>query len=218
MKFFSIDSPLFKFMQRLTDVFLLNLLWLLFSLPIVTVGCSTAAAFSVAMKFVDESEGHIWNDFITTFKANWKQGLPLGLISIVAVIAVRLDFFIAENTEGNSLPFLIAGFLTAFFLLFSLIYFFPLIVRYENTIPNSLKNSFRLGMKHIGRTVLLIIVIAVELLLIFWNYITLFIGALIDPACIIYTISGTAMHIFRETEKDPASVSNPEKLHEHDGQ
>ena len=218
MKFFSIDSPLYKFMQRLTDVFLLNLLWILFSLPIVTVGCSTAAAFSVGMKFVDESEGHIWNDFIAAFKANWKQGLPLGLISIVAVIAVRLDFFIAENTEGNSLPFLIAGFLTAFFLLFSLIYAFPLIVRYENTIPNSLKHSFRLGMKHIGRTLLLIIVIAVELLLIFWNYVTLFIGALIGPACIIYTISGTAMHIFRETEKDPASVSNPEKLHEHDGQ
>lgn len=218
MKFFSIDSPLYKFMQRLTDVFLLNLLWLLFSLPIVTIGCSTAAAFSVAMKFVDESEGHIWNDFINAFKANWKQGLPLGLLSIAAAMAVRLDFFIADNTEGNSLPFLIVGFLTAFFLLFSLIYVFPLIVRYENTIPNSLKNSFKLGMKHIGRTILLLFVVAVELVLIFWNYVTLFIGVLIGPVCIIYTISGTAMHIFRETEKDPAAVSNPEKLHEHDGQ
>ena len=217
MKFFSIDSPLYKFMQRLTDVLLLNILWLLFSLPVVTIGCSTAAAFSVTMKFVDESEGHIWNDFITAFKANWKQGLPLGIISIVAVIAVYLDFTIANQVE-NSLPFLIVGFLTAFFLLFCLLYVFPLIVRYENTIPNSLKNSFRLGMKHIGRTFLLIIIVAVELLLIFWNRITLFVGALIGPACIIYTVSGTAMHIFRETEKDPGAVSNPEKLHEHDGQ
>ena len=73
-------------------------------------------------------------------------------------------------------------------------------------------------MKHIGRTFLLIIIVAVELALIFWNEITLFIGALIGPACIIYTISGTAMHILRETEKDPGAVSNPEKLHEHDGQ
>ena len=204
-------------MQRLTEVLLLNLLWLLFSLPVVTIGCSTAAAFSVAMKFVDESEGHIWNDFITAFKANWKQGLPLGLISVVAVTAVYLDFTIADQVE-NSLPFLIVGFLTAFFLLFSLLYVFPLIVRYENTIPNSLKNSFHLGMKHIGRTFLLILVVAFELVLIFWNEVTLFVGALIGPACVIYTISGTAMHIFRETEKDPEAVSNPEKLHEHDEQ
>ena len=73
-------------------------------------------------------------------------------------------------------------------------------------------------MKHIGRTFLLLIVVALELLLIFWNEMTLFVGLLIGPACIIYTISGTAMHIFRETEKDPGAVSNPEKLHEHDGQ
>ena len=56
MKFFSIDSPLYRFMQRLTDVIVLNILWLVFSLPIVTIGCSTAAAFSVTMKFLDESE------------------------------------------------------------------------------------------------------------------------------------------------------------------
>ena len=217
MKFFSIDSPLYRFMQRLTDVIVLNILWLVFSLPIVTIGCSTAAAFSVTMKFLDESEGHIWSDFISAFKANWKQGLPLGLISIVAAAAVYLDFKIAGAVE-NSLPFLIVGFLTAFFLSFSLLYVFPLIVRYENSITNCLKNSFRLAMKHVGRTFLLIIILAFELAVIFWNTVTLFIGLLIGPACIIYTISGTAMHIFKETEKDPSSVSNPEKLHEHDGQ
>jgi len=204
-------------MQRLTDVLLLNLLWLLFSLPIVTIGCSTAAAFSVAMKFVDESEGHIFSDFISGFKANWKQGLPLGIISVIAGMAIYLDFFIADNSE-KGLPFLIIGFLTAYFLIFSLLYVFPLIVRYENSIANSLKNSFRLAMRHIGRTILVLLVVAFEIILIFWSEVTLFIGLLIGPACVIYTISGTAMHIFKETEKEPDAVSNPEKLHEHDGQ
>jgi len=73
-------------------------------------------------------------------------------------------------------------------------------------------------MRHIGRTILVLLVVAFEIILIFWSEVTLFIGLLIGPACVIYTISGTAMHIFKETEKEPDAVSNPEKLHEHDGQ
>lgn len=202
MKFFSPDSPVYRFMQRLTDIVILNLLWLLFSLPVVTLGCSTAAAFSVTLKFVDDTEGHVWNDFIKGFRDNFRQGIPLSFISIIAPTAVYLDFKLASDAE-NAVPFLIIGFLSAYVLIFSLLYVYPLITRYENTVINSLKNSFRLGMKFFGRTVLLIFIAALELVIIFWDYNTLFVGALIGPSCIMYTISGTATYIFKEMEKEP---------------
>ena len=59
MKFFSIEGPLYQFFSRLLDMIKLNFLWLLFSLPIITIGASTAAAFSVTLKMVDEREGYI---------------------------------------------------------------------------------------------------------------------------------------------------------------
>ncbi|MGN0642370.1 MAG: YesL family protein [Huintestinicola sp.] len=202
MKFFSIDSPLYKFMQRLWDVIKLNFMWLLFSIPVVTIGCSTIAAFSVALHMTDDTEGDIIRDFFKAFKANIKQGILMTFITLISVYAVYLDFQLYNAPENGSLPFLIIGIFTAYLLTFSLLYVYPLLARYENSIGNSLKNSFRLGMKFFGRTILLVLLLAVEFVLIFWNLTTMFVGLLIGPACVIYTISGTALYIFKETEKE----------------
>lgn len=56
MKFFSVDSPFYRFIVKFFDVIKLNFMWLLFSLPIITIGASTVAAMSVALKMVYEIE------------------------------------------------------------------------------------------------------------------------------------------------------------------
>lgn len=206
MKFFSLNSPVYVFMQRLWDVFRLNLLWLLCSLPIITLGCSTIAAYSVALRMAEDSEGHIVSDFFKAFKANWKQGIPMSFITIICFMAVSLDFQIYNALEENSLPFLIIGVFAAYIFTMSLLYVYPLLARYENTIFKSLKNSYRLSMRYFGRTILLIFIVALEIVIIIWNTTTMFIGLLIGPACIMFTISGVAMHIFRDIEKEPDST------------
>ncbi len=92
MKFFSVDSPLYRFLSKMVDVLKLNFLWILFSLPLLTVGASTVAAMSVALKMTDDEEGYIGKSFVKAFKENWKQGTLLWLITVVAVYAVYLDF------------------------------------------------------------------------------------------------------------------------------
>lgn len=206
MKLFSLNSPVYIFMQRLWDVFRLNLLWLLCSLPIVTLGCSTIAAYSVTLRMAEDSEGHIVSDFFKAFKANWKQGIPMSFITIICFMAVSLDFQIYNALEENSLPFLIIGVFAAYIFTMSLLYVYPLLARYENTIFKSLKNSYRLSMRYFGRTILLIFIVAFEVVIIIWNTTTMFIGLLIGPACIMFTISGVAMHIFRDIEKEPDST------------
>lgn len=215
MKFFSLDSPLYKFMQRLWDVLRLNFMWLLFSLPVVTLGGSTIAAFSVALKMTEEREGEIIPDFIKGFKENWKQGIIISVLMIVCPLAVWYDFQLFNNTEENALPFLMVGMFAAYIFILSLLYVCALVARYENTVLNSLVNSFRLSMKYFGRTIILVAVLIVEFVLWFWNETTVFVGLLIGPACIIYTISGTAMHIFRDMEKIPGTTrgTNPETEH-----
>lgn len=206
MKLFSLNSPVYIFMQRLWDVFRLNLLWLLCSLPVVTLGCSTIAAYSVTLRMAEDSEGHIVSDFFKAFKANWKQGIPMSFITIICIMAVSLDFQIYNALEENSLPFLIIGVFAAYIFTMSLLYVYPLLARYENTIFKSLKNSYRLSMRYFGRTILLIFIVAFEIVVIIWNTTTMFIGLLIGPACIMFTISGVAMHIFRDIEKEPDST------------
>lgn len=206
MKFFSVESPLYKFMQSLWDILKLNFMWIIFCIPIVTIGGSTIAAFSVLLRMSEDQEGNVIKDFWKAFKENWKQGIFIGLLPPICFEAVFLDFQLYNAVEKGGLGILIVGCFSAYIFIFCLIYVFPLLARYDNTVINSIKNSFRIGMKFFGRTFLLLVIIAVEVLIIFWNPTTKFVGALIGPACIMYTISGVAMHIFRKIEEDPASL------------
>lgn len=206
MKFFSVESPLYKFMQTLWDILKLNFMWVIFCIPIVTIGGSTIAAFSVLLRMSEDQEGNVIKDFWKAFKENWKQGIFIGLLPPICFEAVFLDFQLYNAVENGGLGILIVGCFSAYIFIFCLIYVFPLLARYDNTVINSIKNSFRIGMKFFGRTFLLLVIIAVEVLIIFWNPTTKFVGALIGPACIMYTISGVAMHIFRKIEEDPASL------------
>ena len=220
MKLFSIDSPFYRFMQRLWDVLKLNIMWLIFSLPIVTLGGSTIAAFSVTLKMTEEREGDIIKDFLKGFKGNWKQGIPMSILMIICPLAVWYDFQLFDKLQENALMFLIIGMFAAYIFALSLIYAFALIARYENTVMNCLINSFRLSMKYFGRTILLIAVLILEFVIWFWNGTTVFIGFLIGPASVIFTISGTAMYIFRDMEKIPGTTrgTNPETEHIGEGE
>lgn len=193
-------------MQTLWDILKLNFMWMIFCIPIVTIGGSTIAAFSVLLRMSEDQEGNVIKDFWKAFKENWKQGILIGLLPPICFEAVFLDFQLYNAVENGGLGILIVGCFSAYIFIFCLIYVFPLLARYDNTVINSIKNSFRIGMKFFGRTFLLLVIIAVEVLIIFWNPTTKFVGALIGPACIMYTISGVAMHIFRKIEEDPASL------------
>lgn len=207
--FFSVDSKLYKFMSKLTDLFKLNFLWLVFSLPIVTLGISTTAAYTVALKMAEGQEGYIGGEFLKAFKANWKQGLVMSFITIICVWAVYLDFRIFSVVEENAYVFLIVGIVAAYVLGFSLLYAYPLLARYENSIINTLKNSFRISMKYFLRSLLLVLLVAFEIAIMFWNLATLILIVVVGPAFVMLTVSSFAMIIFRELEKVPGTVAEP---------
>ena len=192
---------MYRFLSRFWDILRLNFYWLLFSLPIVTMGAATTAAFSLTMKMADETEGYLFRPFVKAFKENIKQGSVLGLLNLVLAYAVYLDFQLFDAVEGNPMVFLIFGIVGCFLLVGSFLYAYALTARYENTLMNILKNSMNISIRYFGRTFAVVLVIAVEVLVFMFNQTTVFLGLLIGPACIFYTISGTANYIFRDIEK-----------------
>ncbi len=206
MKIFSVDSGLYKFLLRFLDMIKLNFLWLLFSLPIVTMGAATVAAYSVTLKMVEDKEGYIGRTFLKAFKANWKKGIPLGLLGMLAAYAIYLDFQLFKGLEG-SVGFLIVGVVGIFVFLFSFLYAFALMARYENSLGKTLRNSMDIAVRYLIRTVFLVLLLVVEVMLFMFNSTTLFFGILIGPACLMLTVSGFAIYFFREIEREPGAVS-----------
>ena len=207
MKFFSVDSAFYKFLVRLWDMVVINFLWVLFSLPVITIGASTVAAFSVTLKMVDEHEGYVGRQFVKAFKANLKQGIPLGLLALFCAYVVYLDFELFNKIEGNPMILLIFGILAIAVFGAAFIYAFALSARYANTLIRTLQNSVEITIRYFVRTLALLAVLAVEIVVFWFNSTTVFFFLLIGPACLIFTISGFAMYMFRQIEKEPGAVS-----------
>lgn len=72
-KMFDMDNPVWRFMGKVTDMFFLTCLWLLFSLPVVTIGAATCALCYCSMTLASNKEGYIREDFVRAFKENFKS-------------------------------------------------------------------------------------------------------------------------------------------------
>lgn len=201
MKFFSIDGPLYKFLSTLWDVIKLNILWMLFSLPIVTFGAATVAAYSVTLKMVEDHEGYVGRQFLQAFKANLKQGIPMGLLFLFCCYVVYLDFELYRVYDEPT-ELLVFGLIAIIVFVMLFLYAFPLSARYENSFVNTLKNSVNICTRYIVRTIALLAVIALEIMVFLFNSLTILFGFLIGPLCIMFTVSGFALYLFHQIEKE----------------
>lgn len=211
MGIFSQNSGFVKFVNRALDVLLLNILWLAFSIPIITIGASTCAAFSVTLKMVDDEEGYVAKMFVKAFKENFKKGTLMWLISLPWLLLTLAAWRIVAIAQDYYLLIMIGAiFLTASYIAFNL-YAYPLIARYDNSLKNMIKNSLGITLTHFGKTMLIVILVALEILIIIFNRYTLFVGILIGPEFIIYTISGISKRIFQQLDKQYEATMKEEK-------
>ena len=107
------QSPFFQFMGLLGDVVLLNLAWLIGCLPLVTIGASTCAAFSVAGKMAADESYSVFADYRAAFKRDWKQAtlLWLAFAAVGAVIVADYQIGLANSGSlGGALIAAAAGF------------------------------------------------------------------------------------------------------------
>ncbi len=202
MSLFSQDSKFTKFMSRLTDVCRLNILWLLFSLPVVTVGAATVAAYSVALKMVDDEESYITKSFIQAFRNNFKQGTLLWLLTAAALYALYIDAQLVFTAEKPSIGLCVVSILSAAAVFCTFVYAYPLTARYDNTLQNNLRNSFSISMKYPLRTFAVFLICAVETYLFTFNMLMEVFGILVGPMILFYTVSGAAKRMFLRIEKD----------------
>ncbi len=201
MKLFNIDSGFYKFISRFFDLVKLNFLWLLFCLPVITIGASTTAAYGVALKMVDDEESYIARSFVREFKRNFKQGTVLGLIFIVATYAIYLDYEINRISEDGSIPLIVIGILSAFIYVSAMLYSFPLLARYENSVIGTIQNSMEISRRYFGRTLLITGVLVVEFVVFNFNSILQGIGFFFGGAFGIFTVAAFAKRIFQEIER-----------------
>jgi uncharacterized membrane protein YesL len=157
--FFSIDSPFFSFLSRLTDMIILNLLYILFCLPIFTIGAATSALYYQVMKMAKNEESYAFRGFVKAFRENFKKATPAWLLFLAAAIILGLDFFLSAQMSGIYFRVLQCVCIPAALAwLIAVAYTFPLFSKFENTVKNTLRNSLLMGIRHLPYTLLILLI------------------------------------------------------------
>ncbi|HHT90240.1 MAG: YesL family protein [Bacillota bacterium] len=202
MKLLNIDGKFYAFLDMFWNVLKLNFLWLIFSLPVVTIGCSTVAAYSVTLKMVEKRDAKVGQQFLQAFRENWKQGLPMGLIVLLVSYSVFMNWQLFQAVEGNPILFLLFAILLGAAALSHFTYAFALTARYHNSIVQTFRNSAAISRKYFLHTLLLWLILSLLTFLFLFNQTLLFIGILIGPTSMFLTVSGFAVKFFGEIEKE----------------
>lgn len=212
MKFMSVDSKLFKGLNKVLDIMYLNLLWILFSIPIITIGASTTAAYQVGMKMVRDEEGYIGRGFWKAFKENFKQSTIVWIIMFVLGDALYINYQIINKLDNPSIVMVIVTVIATFLYVVVFLAMFPLLARYENTLKQTFINSYMITVRHLGHTVAMLALLAVFALLFMFSYFTLFFGIIMGPGLLIYIASSCYIKLFQKVEgaKDVAAQAAKE--------
>ena len=175
MNFNWFDNPIMRGMGRIADFIILNLLWIVCSIPIITIGASTTALYTVMLKLVKNEEG-----FLKAFKENFKQSTIMWVIFLLLGILFVVDFVVIRL-----MPNIVGGILQMFFLFMGLlliawmVYAFALQARFVNTVKNTLKNALILVFAKLPFSVLIIIISIGPVFATFLTFQTLMVGIMV---------------------------------------
>lgn len=148
-------SPDSRFMAALTraaDLMILNLLFLLTSIPIFTIGPSACALYTVAFRLGTRREQGVVRPYFRAFRQNFRQALFLWLALLLTGGALVFDLYVLSGLSGLlrflSLPFALLGIVY----LLAAGYVFPLTALFANSSLGTFKNAIVLSMGHLPRS------------------------------------------------------------------
>lgn len=174
MRFNMMDNVVVRALSKLGDMICLNVMWLICCIPIITIGASTTALYTVMLKLVKNEEGYVFRGFLKAFKSNFKQSTIIWLIILILGIVWTVDFRVAGLMPGTAGLVLSAVFLALGFILLSvMLYIFPLTARYENSIKAIFKNALILTVAKLPYTLAMVVIVVAAVVVSLWSTVTI---------------------------------------------
>lgn len=154
---FDSDSKFMTVLSQIGDLIFLNLLWLVTSLPLVTLGASTAAMYAVVKpRGKGDFDSSVVRRYFRAFRQNLKKATQTFLVMLIPTLLVIVNcwLFLAGWLDGSIVRYVICA-LPCLLLVFAMDYLYPLIASFENSVLRCIGNAFALAVAHLPTTVIL---------------------------------------------------------------
>ena len=187
---FGENGFVYRVVNKLVDLLVLNVIYIVSCLPIITIGAANTALYTLTLKMCKNQEGYIFREYWKTFRMNLKKSTVIWCIFLALFVLLGIDFWIVFSLSfSDSIRKVMQVLLCAVFLLAVMIfsYVFPLIAVFENTIQHYLKNAVIISMTRIGYTIIIVILNMIPLMFF------LFGGKWLTMALRVFVLVGWAM-------------------------
>ena len=205
--FFNPEGSIMKALSRIADLAILNILWLICCVPVVTAGAATTALFAVTLKMVKNEESYIFREYIKALRRNFKQSTIIWIILLVIMMVLGTDYYIIGQWDSQlRYPMLTVIILAGLVLLFVALYIFPLVAKFENTVREYFKNAALMSIRHLPYTIILAVIFVIQVyacvyMLVNYQYLPILI--LFGEAAFAYIMSYIYIKIFKTYITEP---------------
>jgi uncharacterized membrane protein YesL len=148
------------FWREFWELCKLNLIFILFCLPVVTIPAALTAMSKITMMMLMDKPMYTFDDFRSAFKAEWKRAGLVGLIYFPLLALTVLSQLFYSNVYANFVLYVVSMFACAV-LLIAGFYIFPMIAMLDFGIKGIFKNAFLMTFLRMPQNILAFVIIAV---------------------------------------------------------
>lgn len=186
--FFNYDGYLSKIMTRVMYVVSLNLLFLLCSIPIFTIGAAQTAMYTVLLRYMRNDEPDIIRSFFRAFLDNFKKSTTIWLMMLAVGGTLALNYYFLYQGGMNLTGVIrILLNLVLIILLIMWVYIFPVLSYFDNTIRGYIRFVVGLSIAKLPYTVALVLIQTIPILAI------LFLAQYIPMAVLLLICCGVSL-------------------------
>ena len=146
-----INNPIMRFLTAMFDLMALSVLWVVFSLPIFTMGAASTALYSAAYHHVRKGEDYLWNSFFSAFKENFRRSTLIWLVALAILGFLGADALLLRSLilQGYSFGWFYGVTLALVVLALTwTVYLAAYAARFNGTVKEVLRYSFMLLRAH----------------------------------------------------------------------
>ncbi len=153
------------FLRVLCDLMVLNVLWLICCIPVITAGPATSALCCVSLKLARGEPTTTVRTFFEAMKQNFVQALLLGLIGLAGLAIAVVDWLFALSQQGSLRTlYFVVGVIVSAVVLAYWAWVFALNAGFENSLRGTIKSGLSLAFVEPGKTLLIWIAFAIPVL------------------------------------------------------
>lgn len=186
---FDSERMFWRMLSRFMDWVYLSILWVVCSVPIITIGAATTALYSAAYHCLLQKDDTILSRFFDTFKSEFRQSTVTWLFwaSILGLYAVLWVFIVSLGDSAIVFALTVSAFAMTFLACGALVWVFALLARFHFSWYWLNVTAVRFVLAHTIATVLMLVSLVLCMLACWiWMFpLMVFPGALAHLDCLI---------------------------------